>query len=273
MIFDYGSKLEAKTGSSFDGLVDWQSMTPERRMNELVEWARTNTYLHLQLVSAGTILATELVLNLLPGGGDPDAARYDPTFFRPLSPQLELSTLFLWAFLEPTTTTINVFGVFPVQPLYFPIIMSLTSGIQSWRHMVQGFVAAVVAAKVFQLKRPYTNEDVTDWIGAEVQSWRRWMTEGESRQVRRGGRVVPTSSVGEQQPAVPGGRGGYLSSAPAVVTQQPASTFSVPLPEATAGVNVTEWLSAMLPPARRDGAARSVGPAEEHLGAGQRLND
>ncbi|KXS14537.1 hypothetical protein M427DRAFT_135675 [Gonapodya prolifera JEL478] len=268
MMFDYGSKVEAKTGSSFEGFLNWGSLSPERRMKELYDWASTNTYLHLQLISAGTILATEIVLNLILPAGDPDAAKYDPTFFRPLSPQLELSTLFLWAFLEPSTTTVNVFGVFPVQPLYFPVIMSLTAGVQSWRHMVQGFAGAVVAAKVLNQRRPYTDEDVVTWIGNELQGWRRWWSEGESRQVRRGGRIVQLDPPNAQESH---GRGGFLGSAASTVSQQHPTTASGGLqglaPPESSGVS--DWFTSMLPPASR----RDPSGAPLSSGAGRRLAD
>lgn len=74
-------------------------------------------------------------------------------FPRSLFPNLDYSLRWLWAICG-SKEVVSMFGVFPMRPVYVPVLLCALSGFKTWPAMLKGLACSLFVSYVMKLRRP-----------------------------------------------------------------------------------------------------------------------
>ncbi|EGF79302.1 hypothetical protein BATDEDRAFT_89933 [Batrachochytrium dendrobatidis JAM81] len=130
-------------------------------------------FLQTQLISAGIIVTIELLL--AQNSHSRQVGNYLHLFPYTLYPTLEHSMRWLWAMTAHDRESIPIMGVVRLEPVMIPLVMCAMGGFSSITATVKGLLAAIVAAKILDIRR-WNGEPAVDWFHAVALSWCEWIS-------------------------------------------------------------------------------------------------
>ncbi|TPX68916.1 hypothetical protein SpCBS45565_g02859 [Spizellomyces sp. 'palustris'] len=175
-----------------DGVVLREGQNRRKRSGgrkNVLEWLVTdNHFLRAQLLAGVVLVGIELALYRAPPA--PVSTTSFLTTATPslllfpysLYPNLEYAFRWLWAITTPSTS-LTLFGVLPIQPVYIPLCLCALGGFGAWKAMLKGLVAAMVVGKVMDLRR-IGGDNAVDWLWKTIVGWAAW-----GQAVASGGRL------------------------------------------------------------------------------------
>ncbi|KAI8925636.1 hypothetical protein BC831DRAFT_460055 [Entophlyctis helioformis] len=130
-------------------------------------------FLQMQLVTAAVIVAVELSVF------QNSRTRHDGVFLHlfpyTLYPVLEHAMRWLWAMTADERQSIVLFGILRLEPVMVPLATCALGGFGSLPSTGKGLFAAVVAARILDLRR-WNGEPAVDWFWQVAKSWSEWVS-------------------------------------------------------------------------------------------------
>ncbi|OAJ42638.1 hypothetical protein BDEG_26067 [Batrachochytrium dendrobatidis JEL423] len=99
----------------------------------------------------------------------------NPKFLQTQLISAEHSMRWLWAMTAHDRESIPIMGVVRLEPVMIPLVMCAMGGFSSITATVKGLLAAIVAAKILDIRR-WNGEPAVDWFHAVALSWCEWIS-------------------------------------------------------------------------------------------------